>query len=55
MPDGYYGSQLVASQADQVNTVTKILEYKMLPLQRVLKDLMIEKLPRLSSFIDKYK
>lgn len=39
MPDGYYGSQLVASQADQL----------------VLKDLIREKLPKLSNFIDHYK
>lgn len=54
MPDGYYGAQLVASQADQVNI--KIFEY-ILPwlLQRVLRDLIIEKLPRLSAHIDYHK
>ena len=54
MPDGYYGTQLVASQADQVKI--KILEYT-LPrlLQRVLKELIVEKLPRLSAHIDNHK
>lgn len=27
MPYGYYGSQLIASQADQVNMHIKVLEY----------------------------